>query len=763
MPINHLPNLLIVDDSKANLILLEKTIKKINVNLIQALTGTEALEKIKGIELALAIIDVRMPRMNGYELALKINQERPGENVPIIFLTASHFDEMQVFDGYSAGAVDYIFKPFVGSILLCKINVFLDLFNQKQTIIRESALLKKSAGDLAIVNAALKRSEEKYRRYIDNAPDGVFVADETGKYLEVNEASIRMTGYSKAELCNMSISDLLPEESLEDGLANFREVVATGTSKGELLLRHKNGTRLWCSVEFVKLTEIGFLGFLKDIDKRKKMEVTLKSHQLKLEKQNDELTLAVDMAKVVSGKYTELYDFAPSGYFTLSAGKAIQELNHSGALLLGRERSHLIGSNFGVFISKETQSLFDVFFLNVFNSKAKEICEVTIENEGNQPKYVHIEGMVAGKGNQCLINVVEITELKQTEEVLRKSESNLAEAQRIAHIGSWELDIVTNTLKWSKEMYTVFDISPETFDGRPESLINVIHPDDVEIFTNSIYGTFSSGNSPSLEYRVIHKNGSVHNIFAECGMEYNKSGQSVKNIGTAQDITEMKISEERKGALEQMHKLSEYTEKVRENERMAISRELHDDLGQSLTAVKIDLALIKQSVSEGEVVAKINKVSDLVSETIKSVQRLTSQLRPPILDDLGIEAAIKWYIKEFAQRTGLSVFLEMESGIVISADASLFIFRIVQESLTNIARHARADRADIMICKTGDLFNFCISDNGIGITENEIKSKKSFGIISMKERTASMGGTFDIFCENGGGTIIKIIFPVNFK
>ena len=763
MPIKHLPNLLIVDDSKANLVLLEKTIKTIDVNLIQALSGMEALGKIKGIELALAIIDVRMPRMSGYELALKMNQERPGENVPIIFLTASHFDEMQVFEGYDAGAVDYIFKPFVGSILLCKINIFLDLFNQKQTIIRESALLKKSSGDLAIVNEALKSSEEKYRRYIDNAPDGVFVADETGKYLEVNEASIRMTGYSKDELCNMSISDLLPEESLEDGLANFREVVATGTSKGELVLKRKNGTRLWCSVEFVKLTEIGFLGFLKDIDKRKKMEETLMLHQLKLEKQNDELMLAIDMAKVVSGKYTELYDFAPSGYFTLSAGKAIQELNHSGALLLGRERSQLIGSNFGFFISKETLSLFDAFFLNVFKSKAKEICEVTIENEGNQPKYVHIEGMVAGKGNQCLINVVEITELKQTEEVLRKSESNLAEAQRIAHIGSWELDIVSNTLKWSKEMYSVFDISPDMFDGTPESLINVIHPDDVEIFINSIHGTFSNRNSPSLEYRVIHKNGSIHNIFAECGMEYNKSGKSVKNIGTAQDITEMKISEEQKGALEQMHKLSEYTEKVRENERMAISRELHDDLGQSLTAVKIDLALIRQHVSDSEIVAKINKVSDLVSETIKSVQRLTSQLRPPILDDLGIEAAIKWYIKEFAQRTGISVFLDMESGIVISADASLFIFRIVQESLTNIARHARADRADIRIFKTGNHINFCISDNGIGITENDIKSKKSFGIISMKERTASMGGTFEIYCENGGGTIIKIIFPVSYK
>ena len=645
----HLPNLLIVDDSKANLTLLANIIKKIKVNLIQALSGSEALEKTLGIELALAIIDVRMPEMDGYELAKRMNEERPHEKAPIIFITASNFDEMHVFEGYDSGAVDYIFKPIVPYILLCKIKVFLDLFNQKQTIIRETALHKKSAEELTIVNAALKKSEKKYRRYIDNAPDSVFVADETGKYLEVNKATCRITGYSKDELLKMSISDILPEESFENALDYLKEVINTGISKADLIFRHKNGTKRWCTVEVVELPETRFLGFAKDITRRKEMEEVLRTHQLELEMQNDELLRASDKAKVVSKKYTELYDFAPSGYFTLSAEKAIKELNHSGAIILGKQRSHVIGSQFGFFVSKNTLPVFNVFFLNVFNSKAKEICEVTIETEGNPPKYVHIEGMVVGKGKQCLLNVIDITVLKQTEEVLRNSESK------------------------------------------------------------------------------------------------------------------MKMADEQKSALEQMHKLSEYVEKARENERIAISRELHDDLGQALTAVKIDLALIKQHVSDGEVVLKINKVSDLVSETIKSVQRLTSQLRPPILDDLGLLAAIEWYTEEFAQRIGFKVSLDMDSGIAIPTDASLIIFRIMQESLTNIARHSRATRADIRINKTGDCINFCISDNGIGIPENEIKSKKSFGIISMRERAASMGGTFDIYNENGCGTIIKITFPLNFK
>jgi len=493
IPIDHLPNLLIVDDNIEQLILLREFTKTIEVNLIQALSGSEALEKIHGLELVLAIIDVQMPGMNGYELAYKLNEERSGDKVPIIFLTANFFDENEVFKGYDNGAVDYIFKPVHNHILRSKINVFIDLFNQKQKIIQDTILLKDSADELIMVNSALRKSEEKYRSYIDNAPDGVFVADETGKYVEVNEAACRLTGYSKDELLNMSISDLLTKESREDGLTHFRKVAQTSASYADLLIKHKNGSKLWCTVEWVKLGIAGtrFLGFMKDIT-------------------------------------------------------------------------------------------------------------------------------------------------------------------------------------------------------------------------------------------------------------YNKSAEK-----------------ELKSSLKQLHELNQYIEKVREDERVTISRELHDDLGQALTAVKIDLEIIRQSVSNKEVALKIIKVSALVSETIKTVQRLTAQLRPQIIDDLGIEAAIEWYTKEFSQRNGVEVFLDILSGISVSPNASLNIFRIMQESLTNIARHSKASQVEIGLSKTEKSINFSISDNGIGITENEIKSKKSFGIISMKERAASLGGSFDISHEYGCGTKIKLILPLS--
>jgi len=150
-----------------------------------------------------------------------------------------------------------------------------------------------------------------------------------------------------------------------------------------------------------------------------------------------------------------------------------------------------------------------------------------------------------------------------------------------------------------------------------------------------------------------------------------------------------------------------------------------------------------------------------VGNTIKSVQRITSQLRPEIIDDLGLEAAIDWYTKEFSKRYGIEVFLDIDSEIPISKDKSLPLFRIVQESLTNIARHARAKHVEILLNKQGDVIQLVVADNGVGITEDEINSKKSFGIMSMSERTASLGGSFEISRGNDFGSKILVTFPIN--
>jgi PAS domain S-box-containing protein len=266
------PNLLIVDDAEDNLLFLESVIKKFNANIICALSGQEALQKTEGIPLALAIIDVRMPIMNGYEVAVELNKKRPDNKVPIIFLTASHSSEAQQFKGYSSGAVDYLFKPFDIQILNSKIAVFLDPYNQKQIIIRNTAQLKKNAEELNRANIAIKNSEALYRSYIDNAPDAIFIVEGKGKFLEVNNAATRITGYSKEKLLTMSLSDILTGASNGHNIRYIRSLVQTGSTELDIPYKHQKGSIRWWSLEVVRHSQNRYLCFANDITDRKQAE-----------------------------------------------------------------------------------------------------------------------------------------------------------------------------------------------------------------------------------------------------------------------------------------------------------------------------------------------------------------------------------------------------------------------------------------------------------------------------------------------------------
>ena len=982
----HLPNLLIVDDSEINLLLLERIINKIKVNVIKSVSGNDALNKTRGLELALAIIDVRMPGMNGYELAVKLNEERNDNKIPIIFVTSNTIDDIKIFEGYNSGAVDFIFKPIDNYILQCKIGVFLELFNQKLAYIssvRDIKLLNESSDKLQKANESLIKSENKYRSYIDNAPDGVFTIDETGRFIEVNESLSMITGYSKEEFIEMSLTDLLPQVSLQNGYVLFKKNAEPDFSYTDFFLNHKNKSGRWCNLEVSKLSDTGFLGFIKDITSRKQATDALleseEKYRLIIGNSHDIIYTLTSLGifTYVSPVWTELLGHPVNqvigksfrefvdpedvpgcllwlqkvvetgqrqegveyrvqhangkwywhtsnavpfrdesnnviGYYGIASD--ITERKHTADLLLqthhnyetffnaideflfildeqkniihinstvvdrlGYSRDEFIGKSimmvyspklrdeadrlicemlsgltlivtiplmtkFGTQIPVETKvknGIWDsksaVFvvtkdisrlklseekfsklfyinpsacwlndcvtgkyievndaFYNLLGFVKNEVIGKTVTGLGILTTEKLVELFQNAENNESVTNanavlkakngsfrhvqisseeifvqdkkyrytvIHDITDLKRTEIALRESEEINAEAQRIAHIGSWKYDTITDKIKFSKEMCTVFGINPETFDGKRESISLAIHPDDITIFNKSMSCNITSGDTTSFEYRTINKSGSIRNIYAEFKKEFDNNNL-VGGIGIVQDITERKIAEKEKNALETLHQLAIYTAKAIENERKSISRELHDDLGQVLTAVKIHLGMIIPKLLDIEVVNRINQVIQLVSDAIKSIQGITKQLRPEFLDDLGLEAAINWYSKEFSERNGIEVILGITPEIVIPSDVSLTIFRIVQESLTNISRHSKATKVYVGLSKTNRFVNLRISDNGIGITRKEVESKESFGILSMKERTASLGGTFEIYKENKQGTVIKIIIPL---
>ncbi|MHB8895790.1 MAG: hybrid sensor histidine kinase/response regulator [Candidatus Geothermincolia bacterium] len=201
-------------------------------------------------------------------------------------------------------------------------------------------------------------------------------------------------------------------------------------------------------------------------------------------------------------------------------------------------------------------------------------------------------------------------------------------------------------------------------------------------------------------------------------------------------------------------KLSVHLQQVRERERTVIAREIHDELGQSLTALKIDLSLLRPGAGDFE--ERRREMSNLIDQTIGTVQRITAELRPGVLDDLGLEAAAEWQVKTFKARTGIACTFTSEGHPgALDRDRQTAMFRILQEALTNVARHAVATHVTVALYQDEDGANLFMRDNGRGLLAAELDNPRSYGLIGMQERASEFGGHVDFHPAPGGGTVVQ--------
>jgi len=230
-------------------------------------------------------------------------------------------------------------------------------------------------------------------------------------------------------------------------------------------------------------------------------------------------------------------------------------------------------------------------------------------------------------------------------------------------------------------------------------------------------------------------------------------------------VDEGKRSEEKlRKSRERLRNFSGRLQTVLEEERARISREIHDELGQSLTALKLDLSLIRKKIlSDGlaEESGKVHEVELSVSRIIRTVRKIATDLRPGILDELGVVAAIKWMAKNFQNRTRIRCIVAAQGVDKVSDPArATAIFRIVQEALTNVTRHAAASQVNVSLEKKGDTLIVEVRDNGIGIMEGKIFDSKSLGLVGIRERVLLLGGEASISGKPGEGTLVRVILPM---
>jgi two-component system sensor histidine kinase UhpB len=293
-------------------------------------------------------------------------------------------------------------------------------------------------------------------------------------------------------------------------------------------------------------------------------------------------------------------------------------------------------------------------------------------------------------------------------------------------------------------------------------------PDDWPKYENSVRLALA-GKQFEVELRILRPDGSVCYVFTRGEPEFDQNGKIKGLFGTTQDVTERVMAEKTlKAQSEQLRILSAKLSEAQEAERKRIARELHDQVGQNLTVVGINFNILRLAISKDSLTDRHICLLDdsmlLVEQTSEFTRSLMSDLRPPDMDDYGLIAAIQWYSERFSIRTGVEVIMK---GDEIHPRPSTYIennlFRIVQETLTNISKHSQAKKIQIRINFTENKLKIKITDDGIGFDPKKLHSlprHQGLGLMNMAERTESIGGHFSIKSKIGKGTEIAVEVPL---
>jgi PAS domain S-box-containing protein len=300
-----------------------------------------------------------------------------------------------------------------------------------------------------------------------------------------------------------------------------------------------------------------------------------------------------------------------------------------------------------------------------------------------------------------------------------------------------------------------------------------IHSDDLSRVRDRVAEAMRSNRPLTIEYRLRRADGQYRWVVDAVSPRFDSRGTLVGFVGSTVDLTEHKeeaveTHQRIRDSQEQMRRLAARIQAAREEERSALARELHDELGQTLTAIKLDLGratgALRDARVSSTVVDRLQSLIGLVEIAIETVKRITTSLRPATLDHLGLPEAIRWEAMGFRARTGLRCHVRADKeSTALNPEQQTALFRIFQEALTNVVRHARASAVHVTLAERRGLFDLRIRDNGRGVTDEEVADPRAVGVLGMRERAVLVGGTFTITGRRGKGTTVLVRVPLTMK
>jgi PAS domain S-box-containing protein len=604
------------------------------------------------------------------------------------------------------------------------------------------------------VQEELRKSKELFEKTFSSQQDAIFILDAKTPptIINCNPVTMEIFGYTGQEMLGLTTSFLHVDEI---ALRMFQERLQSAIAERGFLhmpefeMRRKDGTIFATGHSVIPLKDekgnrIGWVSIIRDITERKQAEATLRESEAKFRSLFENSLVAISTAspdgKLLQANlaYAQMY-----GYENPEMMKA--EVNDVGMLFGNPEER------------KEV--------LQILRKKGlMEARELELIRRNGSRFFALVSACeIRDSEGKLFFNMathIDLTDRKKDEETIRAASlysRNLIEAS---------LDpLVTIN---AEGRVTDVNIATEQITGiKREKLIG---SDFADYFTEPDKArkgyriVFSKGVVKDYPLTILHKNGRKIDVLYNATIFKNEAGEVQGVFAAARDITELKKMEtELRTSKKLLEELNNHLQDIRENERAQIAINLHDDIGQKLTSLNLNIVWLKSRIGvQSKVVKeKLEEMTLMIKETIDGVQDFSSNLRPAILFDLGPVSAFDSYLKKFEKQSGIKcLFYHDKDEFNLENNISLILYRILQEAMTNIARHSEATISEVTLRQAKNKIEMLIKDNGIGIDAEKVNAPTSMGIAGMKERIKSIRGNLIIKGKKGSWTFVKVSVPI---
>jgi len=599
-----------------------------------------------------------------------------------------------------------------------------------------------------------KRAEEETRELLlmlESVPNSIVVHDADGNFFYANQSAFDMHGYSRDEFMTLNLHRIAAPASEKLIEARIQQIFDCGETSFEVEHLKKNGTILPLWINVKKVTWGGksvFLSVQTDITERKRAEESLRESEEKYRA----LVETTDTGFVIINENGTVLD-ANENYIRMTGHKALDEIRNRS--ITEWTSRHDLERN-----EQAVRKCFDQGFIRDL--------EISYVNKKGEKTPVDINASVVEtkEGRKIVSLCRDITERKQVEEALKNRAEFITTLLNTIPSPVFYKDVSGRYLGCNRAFEELLGVARDNIIGK--SVYDVSSAEIAERYEAMDKELFEKGGHQTYEWVVRAAYGSEKDVIYNKATFPDARGNIAGIVGVMTDITERKRAEEAiKASHAQLRVLAGRLQSAREEQRKQIAREIHDELGGALTGLKIDLSFLVRSAPKSRdktkrdlFLSKIREMTKLIDETIGTVRRVVTELRPSILDDFGLLEALKWQIQEFEKRTGVKCkFVSTMAYVSLDEERSTAAFRIFQESLTNVARHANATRVTATLYKEADSLVLKVEDNGKGLSADDIHNPKSVGLIGMRERALFLGGTVNFSGETSKGTAVSLQFP----